>query len=385
MIVFDEGALIGALHETAESFEVTEGATDQILAHALLASDVAGASRLELLYRHYGRGRTSLAMAAAVLVVVGMSVPLLRHEGTLANHSAVQRFQFYSTGRTVRGEVRRPLDGLAPTHSNQLYAPTKSAGVAQGTAATVTGTGMEAGAASASARVAASSLRVEKVGSMTLRVSARNFQSDLSKLTSLVALDGGFVGSSRVDTGTKSSKSFSTGTIVLQVPQGNFTKLVTQVSHVGNATSIVTSALDVTGQYVDLKARIAALEVSRSQYLKIMTRTTSISDILAVQSQLNNLQSQIEVMQAQLGLLTSATTYGSLTVSMIERGHNVTPKHHHASAGVYRAWRDSVGGFVTGFEWLIRLAGPLLFSVLLLASVLYVGRILWRVVQRRRI
>ena len=61
--------------------------------------------------------------------------------------------------------------------------------------------------------------------------------------------------------GSNSSTSYSTGSIVLQVPEHNFTMLVDQVRHAGMATSVVTSANDVTGQYVDLQARISALQV----------------------------------------------------------------------------------------------------------------------------
>lgn len=378
MIVFDEGALIGALHETAESFEITEGATDQILAQALLAGGVAGGSRIQLFLRHYGRGRTSLRFAAAVVVILAMSVPLLRHEGTPAANSAISKLAPGSAGLVANGSNVLPTQGLTPTKFG-YFAPSRSPVNTQGTAVTVTGSGFDLSSVRSSASASTSSLRVEKVGSMTLQARDLSFQSDVSKLTALAALDGGFVGSSHIHTGTKSSKSFSSGTIVLQVPQGNFNKLVTQVSRVGDATSIVTSASDVTGQYVDLTARITALEVSRQQYLKIMTRTSSISGILSVQSQLNALQSQIEEMQALLGLLNTETTYGSLTVSLIEPGHTAT------SSGIERAWHDSVGGFVAGLEWLIRLGGPLLFSVLLLAGVLYLGRIMWRVVKRRRI
>jgi len=41
-------------------------------------------------------------------------------------------------------------------------------------------------------------------------------------------------------------------------------------------------------------------------------------------------------------------------------------------------------GFATGVEWLIRIAGPLLFMILLLAALLLIGRWTWRATERRR-
>ena len=162
--------------------------------------------------------------------------------------------------------------------------------------------------------------------------------------------------------GSKARHTYSTGSIVLQVPEHNFTMLVDQVRHSGVATSVVTSANDVTSQYVDLQARISALKVSRAQYLKIMTRTNSINGILAVQNQLDNIQSQIEQLQGQLNLLNSETTYATLTVSLTEAGHLVNPPTHPAT-GVDKAWHESLHGFAAGVEWLIRIAGPLLFAL----------------------
>ena len=116
--------------------------------------------------------------------------------------------------------------------------------------------------------------------------------------------------------GTKATHSYSTGSIVLEVPEHNFTMLVDQVRHAGMATSVMTSANDVTGQYVDLQARISALAAEPravpEDHDEDEHRSAASSRL---QNQLNSIQSQIEQLQAQLGLLNSETTYATLTVS----------------------------------------------------------------------
>jgi hypothetical protein len=226
------------------------------------------------------------------------------------------------------------------------------------------------------------STKIESTGSVELTVARGSVQSALSKLSALVAGDGGYVDSSQANVGSLASGNFSYGTIVLQVPQRTFATLVTQVQRVGHTTSVSTTSSDVTAQYVDLSAHITALEASRQQYLLIMTKATSISDILAVQSQLNTLQSQIEQLQGQLNVLNHETTYSSLTVSLTEAGHPSNSPHHRSGLG--KAWHDAVSGFVAGFEWLIRISGPTLFAVLMLGLVLALGRFGWRATRRRR-
>ena len=49
------------------------------------------------------------------------------------------------------------------------------------------------------------------------------------------------------------------GTITLQVPVANFSAVLKQAQALGRTTDLTTKATDVTGQYVDLQARIAAL------------------------------------------------------------------------------------------------------------------------------
>ena len=184
-------------------------------------------------------------------------------------------------------------------------------------------------------------------------------------------------------TGGQGSKGTGTGTVVLRVPEPTFGTVVTQVQRLGRTTSVSTTATDVTSQYVDLQARITALQASRQQYLTIMAQASSIGDILAVQSQLDTLQSQIEQLQGQLNLLNSETTYGALTVSLSEAGHTPPPPAPHPSSGLGRAWSASVHGFVSGFEWLLRIAGPTLFILLCLAALAVLGRWAWRATRRR--
>jgi len=361
MNMIDEGLLTEALRDVADSFAVSPGATERILDEAARVTTESRVSRRQRLYAHYGRGR-SLALSAAVgLMVVGISVPLLLSESGPSSLAAP------GSRSGVKQISAGPFqDGFT---SNQGAA---NGVVVGGTGVTVARPGTGSGA-----------LKVEEVGLVDLSVAASRFQSALDGLTAFAVADGGFVASSQVNTGSKASKSDWSGSIVIQVPQRDFASLVNQVKRLGLATSVVTSTTDVTSQYVDLRARITALQASRQQYLTIMARTSTIGGILAVQSQLDSLQSRIEQLQGQMNLLNSQTTYAALTVSVSVAGshRNTAPR---PASGINKAWHDSVGGFVAGFEWLIRIAGPMLFAVVFLAALGLLARFAWRGSQRRR-
>ena len=363
--MIDEGLLVDALGEAANAFEISTEAADRILRQARASEPGPRPTRAPAFVRQ-GRARVILMAAALILVVGAISWPLLRLEGGSSRNVSAQHGV---VGLSVQGTGSQGAASPNPGGS-----PTFSAALGAKTAVTNTST---------AAAALTGSTKIESNGSVALTVGSGKVETAFERLSEIAKGDGGSVVSTQAHVGTKASGKFSYGTVVLHVPQRMFTTLVAQVQRVGHATSIVTASNDVTGQYVDLRARITALDASRRQYLAIMTRATSISDILAVQSQLNALQSQIEQLQGQMNLLNAQTTYGTLTVKVTEAG-----QHSHAvhqSSGLIKAWHDAVGGFVAGFEWLIRLSGPVLFAVLCLGALSTLGRLAWRALRRRRI
>jgi hypothetical protein len=376
MSTFDEEMMERALRETADDFTVSNEAMERILEEARKAETADETPRLRAFIQRNGRARTTLLAAAACVVLLAVTVPLFNSESGPSKKALTPVHLVYPNSKT--STVPNPLSftqGVSGTSelSGQVVA-TGTSSLTDATGKSFKNTGTKS---------AQSSLRVEEVGSIQLSVGNEKFQSTLTQLTDFATTDGGFVASTQSHIGTRANHTYSTGSVVLSVPEHNFTMLVDQVRHSGDATSVVTSATDVTGQYVDLQARISALEVSRSQYLKIMSRTSSIGGILSVQERLNSIQSEIEQLQAQLNLLNSETTYATLTVSVSVAGHHVISPTHPRT-GVDKAWHDSLHGFAAGVEWLIRIAGPLLFALLLLAVLLFLGRWTWRATERRR-
>jgi hypothetical protein len=230
-----------------------------------------------------------------------------------------------------------------------------------------------------SSTIAGQSAKIEETGGITLVVPAARIQPDLSRVGALATASGGFVASTQTQSAAPGMPA--QGTITLQVPENSFNAVLAEVRGLGRMASLTTSANDVTGQYVDLQARIMALQDSRQQYLEIMAKATTVGGILAVQEQLQNLQGQLEQLQGQLQLLNNETTYATLAVTLSQKV--VTPPPPRPESGLLKAWHAAVGGFVGGFEGVVRVAGPLFFGLLLLAALVLVGRWAWKYRPRR--
>jgi Domain of unknown function (DUF4349) len=76
-----------------------------------------------------------------------------------------------------------------------------------------------------------------------------------------------------------------------------------------------TNSVEVTGQLVDLEARIANLRASEKAFQAIAERATKIADILEVQNQLTGVRGQIEQLDAQRSHLSDSASYGTLDVT----------------------------------------------------------------------
>lgn len=375
MTMIDEEVLGEALRRAAEAFCPSEGATGRILSAARTPISTPRAGGKRSVIPDTRRGRMAM-VAAAVALLVG---------------SITASVESTSTSNSSSGQPLRPTSDAhsapSPAGSGTVFGGSKSVGAATRSGVSARSTA-PSGHSSASAIPSGSvgqSAKVEANGSIDLTIGDGTLQSVLGRLTVLASAEGGFVASTQAQLGTAGSSSPSSGTVVLQVPTANFGALVTQVQHYGHSTSVTTTSQDVTGQYVNLQARIAALQSSRQQYLTIMTRASSIGDILAVQSQIDTLQSDIDQLQGQVNVLDNETTYGTLTVALAEAGKAPIPppRPRPAGSGLAKAWDKSVGGFVSGIEWIIRIAGPLLLVLLCLAGLVLLGRLTWRVSRRR--
>jgi hypothetical protein len=203
----------------------------------------------------------------------------------------------------------------------------------------------------------------------------------VDQLDSLTAGLGGYV----ADTKTTEGGDAPSAELTLRVPASQFESLLTRTRGLGKPTAITTSGQDVTAAYVDLDARIQALQATRTQFLQILAKASAIGDILAVEQQLSGVQTQIEQLQGQQRVLDDQTSFAALSVHIGEQ-----PAHGSAVAtppkppsGLSKAWTHARHSFSHGFEAVIAASGGLAIFVLCAAGLLFAVRLAWPVIRRR--
>jgi hypothetical protein len=133
----------------------------------------------------------------------------------------------------------------------------------------------------------------------------------LSARSAIQGLGGYVSGSDAYDQGESRWAS-----VTYRVPVAHFGEAVDALR--GEADRVVreaTQSIEVTGQVMDLDARIANLRASEAALVEIMDRAGRIEDVLAVQVRLEEVRGQIEQLEAQRAHLADQAALSTLAVS----------------------------------------------------------------------
>jgi nitrate reductase NapE component len=218
--------------------------------------------------------------------------------------------------------------------------------------------------------------KVIKTGDIDLQVAKHQVPHTVDKLIALAKLESGYVSDSHSEDGPSPS-----GSVTLRVPVQLFEATVAEVRTQigGKVLDQQTAGQDVTNKYVDLQARVHSLSVTRTTYERLLSHANTIGDILAVQSRISDLQTQIEQLQGQLRVLNDQTSFGTLTVTVSEVGTVTKVAAVHHQSGMSKAFHRSLNRFVNGIEAIVGIIGPLL----LVALIGGLGYLVFRALYRR--
>jgi hypothetical protein len=151
--------------------------------------------------------------------------------------------------------------------------------------------------------------KIVYTGSLDLVVG--ELQPALAKARAAIAGVGGYVGGSRETNGDHPVAS-----ITFRIPAAQWEAGLTALRAI--ATKVVdeqTSAVEVTGQLVDLEARIRNLRASETSLQGIAANATKVSDLLEIQRELTSVRGEIERLDGQRAALADKTAYGTLVAT----------------------------------------------------------------------
>lgn len=103
--------------------------------------------------------------------------------------------------------------------------------------------------------------------------------------------------------------------ISLKVPVDQFEALVNELT--SEDVKVVERSIkseDVTGEVVDTKSRLEAKRTARLKYLEFLKASKNMAEVLTVQSEINNIQEEIEAAAGRVAYLSNQAAYSTINL-----------------------------------------------------------------------
>jgi Domain of unknown function (DUF4349) len=230
------------------------------------------------------------------------------------------------------------------------------------------------GAGLVTSRLGSLGPRIVQTAGLTLSVPTDGLEDAVARARTVAVGLGGFVVSSSVRDVRR--KAPTKGSLVVRIPMRNYARAIASFVEIGRVQAREESGEDVSQEFVDLEARTRHLGAVERQLLELLQRARTVSAALAVQSQLNATQLELEQVRGRLRFLDDQTAFATISLSIRER---VVAPGSQDGWGIIEAWRDGARAFtnVAGKIFVVAAgAAPLLILLVL-------GAVALRPVRRR--
>jgi hypothetical protein len=212
--------------------------------------------------------------------------------------------------------------------------------------------------------------KIVRTGSLSLQ--ARDVGTAVTSAQRAIEAMGGYVSASRQTL----EDDHALAQITYRIPSARWEDGLTALRELGEVLDEQTDAVDVTGQLVDLAARIENLRASERSLQAILSSATRVPDVLVVQERLFQVRGEIEQLTAQQAHLEDQASYGTLTVTFgvevvaiteAARGWDAVDEVERATASLVTVLQTLASAGI----WFLIVLVPMLLMVGVLAGIAF--------------
>ena len=154
----------------------------------------------------------------------------------------------------------------------------------------------------------------------------------------------------------------------VRVPVENYRTFLAAVGEAGSVLDLSETAENITSSYIDVQARLSALEAQRDRLNELADQAETTADLLEIESQLSDVQYQLENYTRQLKNMDQQVSYSTVDIRLSEVA-TLTPTGTTFGERVVDAFADGWRGFVVFLQGFV-LAVIYLWPVLLVVGII---------------
>jgi hypothetical protein len=150
------------------------------------------------------------------------------------------------------------------------------------------------------------------ISSANLSMEVELVQEAIVQVRTIAESMGGFVQQLSSSGGPERQRANMT----IRVPQAQFFDALERIEALGTVQSRDLGSEDVSERFIDLEARLKSALREEQSLLSLLERAGKVSDVLAIERELNRVRSEIERVQGQLNFLERRVDLATISMSL---------------------------------------------------------------------
>jgi len=217
-----------------------------------------------------------------------------------------------------------------------------------------------------------------------LTLVTKSFEAARTRIESIVEESKGYIDQMSIRSEPKFPKGLSA---VLRIPDGKLASSLIELRKLGQPKEESQSSADVTGQYVDLVARLSNARNTEQRLLNLLRdRTGNLKDVVAAEGEIARVRESIERMEAERKNFDNKVQYAAVQVELSEEYRaQFQPTLPNTRTRIYNAaveGYESASDTIIGIALTILAQGP---AVLVWLAILGgIAVLVWRLYVRSR-
>jgi hypothetical protein len=196
-------------------------------------------------------------------------------------------------------------------------------------------------------------LRIIREGEIQIRVPVGDFDTAWNRIRVVAANAGGYLSNAALGIDeTVEGQRLAQGSATIRVPVDQFDAVLDRLGGVGERVSLSVSSTDVSEEFFDLEARLRHWKATEEFHLGLMDKAVTVADALKVQSELDQVQLEIERIQGRLNFLSDRTAYSTITVNLTEGPDSKVTEESEPSR-IAQIWSDARGALLDAFGFIL--------------------------------